>query len=73
MIDCLASLFGFGLFGLIIWQLLALGHSFQTAGEHSATVRIPYYPFAYSIALASIPVCLIYLQKFLNALRRIKG
>jgi len=74
VIDIIALLLGFGLFIAIIWQVCVLGYSFQISGEHSATTRIPYYPFAYGIALASIPVCLVYLQKFLNSIMRlVKG
>jgi TRAP-type C4-dicarboxylate transport system permease small subunit len=74
VIDIIALLLGLGLFIAIIWQVCVLGYSFQISGEHSATTRIPYYPFAYGIALASIPVCLVYLQKFLSSLiRLVKG
>ena len=74
VVDIIAFLLGFGFFFVIIWQLCVLGYSFQTAGESSATARIPYYPFAYVIAVASIPVCLVYLQRFLHALTRlVKG
>jgi TRAP-type C4-dicarboxylate transport system permease small subunit len=74
VIDIIALLLGLGLFIVIIWQVCVLGYSFQISGEYSATAHIPYYPFAYCIALASIPVCLVYLQRFLNALMRlVKG
>jgi len=74
VIDLIALLLGLGLFIAIIWQVCVLGYSFQTSGEYSATARIPYYPFAYGIALASIPVCLVCLQKFLSSLMRlVKG
>ena len=74
VIDIIALLLGLGFFIVIIWQVCVLGYSFQISGEHTATTRIPYYPFAYGIALASIPVCLVYLQRFLNALMRlVKG
>jgi TRAP-type C4-dicarboxylate transport system permease small subunit len=74
VIDIIALLLGFGFFIAIIWQVCVLGYAFQTSGEYSATAHIPYYPFAYCIALASIPVCLVYLQRFLNALMRlVKG
>jgi TRAP-type C4-dicarboxylate transport system permease small subunit len=74
VIDIIALLLGLGLFVAIIWQVCVLGYSFQISGEHTATTRMPYYPFAYGIALASIPVCLVYLQRFLNALMRlVKG
>jgi len=74
IIDIMAFLLGSGFFVAIIWQLCVLGYSFQTSGEHSATARIPYYPFAYGVALGSIPVCLVYLQKLLGSLNRlVKG
>ena len=74
IIDIIALLLGLGLFIAIIWQVCVLGYSFQISGEYSATAHIPYYPFAYCIALASIPVCLVYLQKFLSSLMRlVKG
>ncbi len=66
VINSFVLLLGLGLFILIIWRLGVLGHSFQTTGEYSATAYIPLYPFAYVIALASIPVCLVFLQSFLN-------
>jgi hypothetical protein len=55
---------------VIIWRLCVLGHSFQTSGEYSATAYIPYYPFAYGIALASIPVCLVFLLQLLKLLTK---
>jgi TRAP-type C4-dicarboxylate transport system permease small subunit len=74
VIDIIALLLGLGLFILIIWQLCTLGYSFQTSGEYSATAHIPYYPFAYGIALAIIPVCLVFLQRLINSfIRMVKG
>jgi len=71
VIDSIVLLLGLGLFSLIIWQLCVLGYTFQTSGEHSQSAYIPYYPFAYCIALASIPVCLVLLLKFLKSIGRI--
>ena len=70
VIDSFILMLGLGLFIVIIWRLSVLGYSFQTSGEYSATVRIPYYPFAYGIALACIPVCLVLILKFLKSLTR---
>jgi len=70
VIDSFILMLGLGLFIVIIWRLCVLGYSFQTSGEYSATVRIPYYPFAYGIALACIPVCLVLILKFLKSLTR---
>jgi TRAP-type mannitol/chloroaromatic compound transport system permease small subunit len=58
------------LFSTIIWRVIVLGYSFQTSGESSATVYIPYYPFAYGIALASIPVWLILFVQLIKMLKK---
>ena len=68
VIDSIVLLLLLGLFSLIIWQLIVLGYSFQTSGEYSATIYIPYYPFAYGIALASVPVWLVLFAKFIKSL-----
>ena len=70
VIDSIVLLLGLTLFILIIWRLCVYGYSLQTGGEVSATARIPLYPFAYGIALASIPVCLVFLLEFLKSLAR---
>jgi len=70
VIDSVVFLVGLGLFIVIIWRLCVLGHSFQTSGEYSVTAHIPLYPFAYGIALASIPVCLVLLLEFLKSLTK---
>lgn len=57
-ISVLVLLLALGLFSIIIWRLFVLGRSFQISGEYSPTAYIPLYPFAYSIAIAGIPVCL---------------
>ena len=71
VIDSIVLLLELGLFSLIIWQLCVLGYTFQTSGEHSQSAYIPYYPFAYCIALASIPVCFVLLLKFLKSIGRV--
>jgi len=67
-IDSIVCLLGFVLFVLITWRLCVLGYSFQTGGEGSATARIPLFPFAYGVAFACIPVCLVFIQRFINAI-----
>ena len=68
--NSLVLLMGLGLFMVIIWRLCLLGYSFQTSGEYSPTAYIPLYPFAYAVALACIPVCLILLLEFLKSLKK---
>jgi TRAP-type C4-dicarboxylate transport system permease small subunit len=69
--DSIVFLLGLILFILIIWRLCVYGYSLQTGGEVSATARIPMAPFAYGIALASVPVCVAFLLNFINSLIRI--
>jgi TRAP-type C4-dicarboxylate transport system permease small subunit len=70
VIDSIIHLLGLGFFILIVWRLCVHGYSLQTGKEVSATARIPLYLFAYGIALASIPVCLVFLHQFLDAIVR---
>jgi len=70
--DSVVHLLGLGLFIIIVWRLFVLGRSFQTTGEYTATAYIPLYPFAYAIALACIPVCLLLLLAFLKSLTRME-
>lgn len=46
------------LFVLIVWQLAVYGHEMWEYQEVSPTARIPLYPFAFGIALATLPVCI---------------
>jgi len=66
--DCIVLLLGLGLFSTIIWRLTVLGYTFQTSGVSTATIYIPLYPFAYGIALASIPIWLVLFHELLKAL-----
>jgi len=71
VIESIVLLLGLGLFVLIVWRLSVLGYFMQAGGEVSATAHIPRSIFAYGIAFASIPVCLVFLQKFLSSLTRV--
>lgn len=66
--DSFVHLLGLGLFVMIVWRLIELGHSYQTTGEYTATAYIPLYPFAYAIAGACVPVCLVLFLEFLKSL-----
>jgi TRAP-type C4-dicarboxylate transport system permease small subunit len=69
--ESIVLLLGLGLFVLIVWRLADLGYYFQAGGETSATAHIPRCLPAYGIALASIPVCLVFLQKLLSSLTKV--
>jgi len=66
-VEMLVSFLGLLLFVIIVWRLGVYGHYMQTGGEVSATARIPLYPFAYGIAFACIPVCVVFLVDLLKA------
>lgn len=73
-VEVLVSALGLFLFAVIVWRLGVYGHYMQTGAEVSATARIPLYPFAYGIAFAAVPVCLVFLVDLFNAaLRMIKA
>jgi TRAP-type C4-dicarboxylate transport system permease small subunit len=67
-ISSLSSFLSLILFVLILWQSYLYGVSLQKAGEMGSTSYIPFYPFAYVIALCSIPVCLVFLLEVLKSL-----
>jgi TRAP-type C4-dicarboxylate transport system permease small subunit len=69
--DSIAFLLGLIFFVLIVWRLCVHGYSFQTGGEVSATARIPLAPFAYGIAIACVPVCVVFFLGFVNSLIRV--
>lgn len=69
----LTSCLGLILFLILVYQSIQLGNGFREAREVTATVQIPFYPFAYAFALALVPVVLMLfidlidsLQEFLN-------
>jgi TRAP-type C4-dicarboxylate transport system permease small subunit len=67
-ISSISSFFSLVLFVLIFWQSYLYGESLQKAGEIGSTSHLPFYPFAYLIALCSIPVCLVFLKEVLKSL-----
>jgi TRAP-type C4-dicarboxylate transport system permease small subunit len=69
-IDSLVHFLGLFFFGLVVWRLCVHGYSFQAGGEASATAYIPFYPFAYGIALAIVPLCIVLLLRLIESLAR---
>ena len=70
VINTIVLLIVFLFFILIVWQVCVLGYSFQTSGEYSMTAYIPYDPFAYAVAFAFIPVCLVLLVELFKSLKQ---
>ena len=71
IVDIIIQLLGLGLFVLICGRLIVYGVYLQKGYEVTSTVLIPIYPFAYGIALACIPTCLICLHRALTSIVRI--
>jgi TRAP-type C4-dicarboxylate transport system permease small subunit len=47
------------LFLLIAWNLIRYGMDLHKSGEVSATLRMPFYPIAYGIAVSCFIQCLV--------------
>ena len=73
VVNSIVLLLCVGFFIVVIWRLVVLGYSFQISGEYSPTAYIPLYPFAYGIAVACIPFCLVLLLEFIKSLARREG
>jgi TRAP-type C4-dicarboxylate transport system permease small subunit len=65
------SCLGLILFLILVYQGIQLGNAFLEAREVTATVQIPFYPFAYAFALAMIPVALMLLIDLIDALKEL--
>ncbi len=71
IMDCLVYFLSFALFVLIVWRLFAYAYDLQIGNEESMTARIPLAPFAYGAAAACIPVCLVFLQRFIDSMIKV--
>ena len=70
VISSVVVLLQLGLFLMIIWRIWVLGYSFQTSGEYSATAHILYYPYAYGVGFACIPVCFALIVEFIKSIKK---
>jgi TRAP-type C4-dicarboxylate transport system permease small subunit len=59
------------LFAVVVWRCFRSGYTFAITGEVSPTQRIPLAPFAYAIALACVPMFLVFMVAFYRSLRSI--
>jgi TRAP-type C4-dicarboxylate transport system permease small subunit len=51
----------FSLFSLFGWNMLKYGMDLQRYGEVSSTLRIPFYPLVYALAICCFVQCLVLL------------
>ncbi|MBW2058552.1 MAG: TRAP transporter small permease [Deltaproteobacteria bacterium] len=58
------------LFALVAWQCFAYGNELKAAGEVSMTLRLPFYPVLYGIAVASVTVCLVIISGIFKSMAK---
>jgi TRAP-type C4-dicarboxylate transport system permease small subunit len=68
-IKAFTSLLGLILFALLIYEGVGLGNEYVESGEVTATVQVPFYPFAYAFSLALLPVAMMMLVDMVEALK----
>lgn len=71
LVSAVTSCLGLILFLILAYQGVQLGNAFLEAKEVTATVQIPFYPFAYGFALAMVPVVLMLFIDLMDALREL--
>lgn len=69
LIKALTSLMGLVLFVLLIYEGVNLGNGYLESGEVSATIQMPFYPFAYAFSIALIPVAMMMLADLVDAIK----
>jgi TRAP-type C4-dicarboxylate transport system permease small subunit len=67
IVNSIISFLLLAFFLALVVRTFALGMSLQAGGHSSLTARIPLYPFAYALAIAFIPLCLLYLFDFIRS------
>jgi len=65
----LVSLCCLVIFTLLIYEGVGLGNEYLEAGEVTATAQIPFYPFAYLFSIALIPIFIMLLIDFIEAVK----
>ena len=69
LIRLLTSLLGLLLFVLLIVEGIGLGNEYLEAGEVTATVQIPFYPFAYAFSVAVVPIAIMMLVDVIGSIK----
>ena len=58
------------LFVFIGYKLIAAGNEFRTSGQVSPTIQLPFYPFAYGVAICCFIQCLVFCNEIISIWRR---
>lgn len=70
LINLITRILSIILFGLIGWECFQYGNELKAAGEVSMTLRLPFYPVLYGIALAAAVVCLVVVSGIFKSMAR---
>jgi TRAP-type C4-dicarboxylate transport system permease small subunit len=58
------------LFFSIGYKLIAAGNEFRSSGQVSPTIQLPFYPFAYGVAICCFIQCLVFCNDIISIWRR---
>jgi TRAP-type C4-dicarboxylate transport system permease small subunit len=64
-----SSFLGAIVFVLLIYESVRLGNEYLEAGEVTATVQIPFYPFAYAFSVALFPIAIMLIVDCVQAVK----
>lgn len=59
------------LFGVLSWRCILYARDLKESGEVSMTLQLPFHPFVYLLAFASLAVTLVFLTSLLNDLQKV--
>jgi TRAP-type C4-dicarboxylate transport system permease small subunit len=65
----LTSFLGAIVFVLLIYESILLGNEYLKAGQVTATIQIPFYPFAYAFSLALLPIAIMLIVDCVQAVK----
>lgn len=70
VVGIVSSLFALLLAALLIWRSVDYGISMEASKLGSPTLKIPFFPFSYLLAVACIPLFLVLLFELFDFLRK---
>jgi TRAP-type C4-dicarboxylate transport system permease small subunit len=59
-------------FGLLSWRSILYAEELKLYGEVSMTLQLPYYPFIYGVAFASLVMGFVLIMYIINAVKELK-
>ncbi len=69
MLNTFTRLLCLVLFFLIGYNLISVGNEFHTSGEVSSTLKLPFFPIAYGVAVCCFIECLVFISDLIKIWR----